>query len=161
MKDASAHSQAPLHIVICGSMAALQEMEHMADFLRAEGYRVSTPVREESGFNWEALSLEEAIARKRDFLSGYFATIAKGDVVLIVNAEKHGINGYVGANTLMEAACGHALGKPVYYLYPIGDQACRLEAAAVAAGILEGDINRLPGLLASRCRHQGQEKRPG
>jgi hypothetical protein len=46
----------------------------------------------------------------------------------------------------MEAACAHALRKPVYFLNPIGDQPCALEAKAVASGILEGKARLLKAL---------------
>ena len=138
------------HIVICGSMSALQLMERLGADLRRHGYRVSTPVPEEAGYDWKALSPEAAIARKRDFLSDYFKVIEEGDAVLVANTEKHGISGYIGANALMEAACGYALGKPVFFLYDIGDQPCQLEAGAVSSGSLGGDIQRLPDLLAAR-----------
>jgi len=140
---------APQQIVICGSMSALDVMERLARRLRCDGYTVTTPVPDEAGLDWSALSPEQAVARKRRFLSGYFDVIKGGDVVLIVNTDKHGIRGYVGANSLMEAACGYALRKPVYFLHEIGDQPCRLEAAAISSGVLGGEICRLNGLLAA------------
>ncbi|MCK7613380.1 hypothetical protein [Roseibium sediminicola] len=135
------------HIVICGSMSTLDLMERLAGQLRRDGHTVSTPVPEEAGFDWTALSPMQAVARKKAFLSDYFEVIRRGDVVLIANTEKHDIPGYVGANTLMEAACGYALRKPVYFLHDIGDQPCRLEAAAVSSGVLNGDLERLFKLL--------------
>jgi hypothetical protein len=143
MNPDSSYPLAPFHVVICGSMSALAQMEDVAGHLRTAGYRVSTPAPEETGFDWNELSLEEAIVHKRMFLTDYFETIRHGDAVLIFNVSKQGIEGYVGANTLMEAACGQALGKPVLYFQPIGDQSCRLEAAAVATAVLDGSIERL------------------
>lgn len=142
----------PLHIVICGSMSALEVMEDLAAQLRQEGYTVSTPVPEEAGFDWATLSPEEAAARKKVFLSDYFEVIRNGDVVLIANTKKHGIPGYIGANTLMEAACGYALHRPVLFLHPIGDQPCRIEASAVSSGILNGNLNKLADLLPAQSR---------
>jgi len=145
---ATTQEKSPFHIVICGSMSALGEMEALAARLRRDGYRVSTPVPEEAGLDWSALAPEQAVARKRQFLNGYFDTIGTGDAVLIVNTEKHGVAGYIGANTLMEAACGHALKKPVFFLNEPGDQPCRLEALAVSSGTLDGDLSRLTGMLS-------------
>jgi hypothetical protein len=107
-------------------MSALPQMEKIADELRNGGFRATTPVREEGSLDWSALSSDQAIAAKRQFLIGYFDKIRSGDAVLIVNIKKHGIEGYVGANTLMEAACGAALGKPVFYFNDLGNQHCRL-----------------------------------
>lgn len=143
-------TNALLHIVICGSMSALKEMEILAERLSNDGYRVTTPVPEETTLIWEKLSIEEAARLKRGFLNDYFDIIRQSDAVLIANLEKHGIPGYIGANTLMEVACGHALGKPVFFLNAIGEQPCRVEAHAVAAGILDGDAGRLADLLVRR-----------
>ncbi|MBO6891783.1 MAG: hypothetical protein JJ866_07575 [Roseibium sp.] len=129
-------------------MSALKIMETLAARLRKEGYRVSTPVPEEGKLDWQNMSLAEAVAIKKGFLDDYFEVIRDADIVLIANVEKHGIDGYVGANTLMEAACGHALRKPVIFLHPVGMQACQIEACAISSGILHGDAARLKELLA-------------
>eukprot|EP00903_Cladosiphon_okamuranus_P000850 g848.t1 len=124
-------------------------MEDLAESLRREGFAVSTPVPDEAGVDWVLLSDSEAVALKKAYLSDYFDVIRQGDCVLVANYDKNGIAGYVGANTLMEAACGFALGKPVYLLHAIGAQPSSLELAAVSSGILEGDPARLSELLAS------------
>lgn len=135
-----------LHVVICGSMSAIDEMERLAATLRQDGFVVTTPAREECGLDWNKLTDEETVPLKRAFLNDYFEVIRDCDIVLIANYAKHDIDGYVGANALMEAACGHALRKPVYFLNPIGAQPCALEAKAVASGILEGNTCLLKDL---------------
>jgi len=134
-------------VCICGSMAFIDDMEALAARLSATGFLVSTPEREESDLQLETLSLEAAVARKADFLNDYFDEIRRSDIVLIANFEKHGIPGYIGANSLMEAACAHELGKPVVYLFPVGEQSCQLEALAISTGVLHGDTARLDGLI--------------
>lgn len=121
-------------------MSVLKEMEALAATLRDLGLLATTPVKEEESHDWNKLPLEAAVALKRPFLSGYFETIRTADAVLIANYAKHGIPGYVGANALMEAACAHAHGKPVFFLQAVGPQPCQLEALAVSAGILDGDL---------------------
>lgn len=139
----------PRHIVMCGSMSALEKMDLLAGQLRQEGFAVTTPVPDEAGLDWARLSTREAVALKKTYLSDYFDVIRRGDLVLIANFEKNGIAGYVGANTLMEAACGYALGKPVYFLHEIGDQPASLELAAISSGVLQGAPQRLSAFL--RC----------
>ncbi|WP_209003957.1 hypothetical protein [Labrenzia sp. CE80] len=134
-------------VCICGSMAFIDDMEALAERLCAAGFLVSTPEREESDLHWETLSLEAAVARKADFLNDYFDEIRGSNIVLIANYEKHDIPGYIGANSLMEAACAHAPGKPVVYLSRIGAQSCQLEALAISAGVLHDDTARLAELI--------------
>jgi hypothetical protein len=58
--------------------------------------------------------------------------------VLVANFEKHGIEGYVGPNTLVEAAFAHATGRKVAFLNRPGDQPARLEALAMMTTCLYG-----------------------
>lgn len=133
----------PSAISLCGSMRFVDAMEALAAELCAQGHTVHTPEREEDGVDWDRLSPEAAVARKAGFLNGHFSKIRQSDLVLIANYEKNGIPGYIGANTLMEAACGHALGKPVYLLFPPGAQSCHLEALAVCTAVLDGKVSSL------------------
>ncbi len=128
-------------------MAFLPQMEELAAELHEDGFLVSTPAPDEEGTNWSDLTLEQAVALKKDFLDAYFEVIRNADAVLIANYPKHGIKGYIGANALMEAACGHALGKPVIFLHEIGEQPCRLEALSISSGILNGSADGLKELI--------------
>ncbi len=120
--------------------------------LAAANFDVVTPVREEATFDWAKASEAEAVARKAVYLTDYFDEIRRSDAVIIANYEKHEIDGYIGANTLMEAACGHALRKPVYLLFAPGPQSCRIEALAVASGVCNGSPDRLLDMLTAASR---------
>ena len=65
---------------------------------------------------------------------------------LIANYEKHGTPGYVGPNTLMEAAFGYALDIPVVLLFEPDDQPCALELIGIASLVLDGKIQKLADL---------------
>jgi len=125
---------------ICGSMDFIDEMETIAAELTASGWTVFTPQRAEAGFRWEALSAEERIQRKKVYIDVHLANIRRSTAVLIANYPKNGINGYIGANTLMEAAMGYTLGVPVYFLFPIGAQGCQLEAESIAERVWNGRV---------------------
>lgn len=127
---------APATIAICGSMTFIDEMEEIGEGLRHSGYEVHTPEREEEGVQWDDLDEAEALGLKRRFILDYFQVIAKSDCVLIANFEKRGIPGYIGANSLMEAACARAFGKKLFLLYPPGEQDCQLEILALIDGTL-------------------------
>lgn len=134
-------------ICICGSMAFIDEMEAIAEVLRKAGYAVATPVREESSTNWNSLSEAESLARKKHYIDGHLATIKQSDLVLLANYSKNGIDGYIGANSLMEAAFAYALGVPVAYLKAIGEQPCRLEALSISQTVVGEDVCGVDGLF--------------
>ena len=60
-----------------------------------------------------------------------FALLATCDAVLVLNYEKNGVAGYIGAGVLMEMAVAHSLGKPIFILFPLpGSQQQRWEPHA-------------------------------
>ncbi|MBT6144519.1 MAG: hypothetical protein HN712_06805 [Gemmatimonadetes bacterium] len=134
-------------ICICGSMAFIDEMESMAASLRIAGYAVATPISEESSSNWDSLSEDESFALKRNYIDAHLAKIKQSDLVLLANYPKNGIGGYIGANSLMEAAFAYALGIPVAYLEQIGEQPCRLEALSISQAIVGEDISAIDSLF--------------
>lgn len=66
--------------------------------------------------------------------------IRNSDVVLVANLSKRGVEGYVGPNTLMQAAFAHALGITVVFLNDPSEQSGGLECIAIASGCLDGDV---------------------
>lgn len=127
-------------ICLCGSMAFIDEMEEIADRLATMGYRASAPAREERELKWSHLPAAEAVILKKSFVDGYLAKIRQADALLIANYQKHGIAGYVGPNTLMEAAFGYTMGIPIIFLHDPSNQSCGLECLAIASGCLNGEI---------------------
>ena len=125
---------------ICGSMDFINEMETIAAELTAAGGIVLTPQRAEAGFRWEDLSAAERNRQKKAYIDAHLENIRQSTAVLIANYPKNGINGYIGANTLIEAAMAYTLGVPVYFLFPIGVQGCQLEAESIASGVWNGRI---------------------
>ncbi len=130
-------------LAICGSMVFIDEMEDLAKRLEELGYSVSLPQREEQRIDWNGGSLDQLAALKKEFVDEHLEKIRRSDVVLLANYEKRGIAGYVGPNTLMEAAFGYALGVPVVLLFDAPDQPCSVELTSVVRMTLGGDIERL------------------
>lgn len=52
--------------------------------------------------------------QKGDFIRENFDNIAKSDAILIINNEKNGVRGYIGANVLMEIGFAFHLDKKIY-----------------------------------------------
>jgi hypothetical protein len=128
-------------IAICGSMSFVDEMETLATVLCDKAH-ILLPEREESRRDWRFESLERLLSLKRYYIDVHLEKIRASDAILIANYEKHGIAGYIGPNTLIEAAFAHALGKRVLLLYMPNEQPCRIEALSIASSILEGDVER-------------------
>ncbi|WP_439528092.1 hypothetical protein [Pannonibacter sp.] len=135
-----------MRVCICGSMLFIDAMEEMAASLTTLGVVAVAPVRDEADHIWSDLSEAEAIETKRKFIRDYLDEIRTSDAVLIANYTKNGVVGYIGANTLMEAAFAYALGKRVNLLFMPGEQACQLEAISIADTVLNGDISKIKNI---------------
>lgn len=135
-------------VCICGSMVFIDDMEAIAQSLTRLGYAVTTPAREEANRRWDELAISEATVRKKGFIDNYLAHIRHSDVVLIANFAKYDIEGYVGPNTLLEAAFAYALGIPVVFLYDPMSQPCGLECISIAHGCLDGEAAQMSAAIS-------------
>lgn len=128
-------------------MAFIDEMERIAMALEDLGFKALSPVREEHGLDWTSLSRTEMLTLKKAYVDIHLDKIRRSDAVLIANFRKHGVEGYVGPNTLMEAAFAYAAGIPVIFLHDPCDQANGLECASISRGCIDGDVARVPALI--------------
>lgn len=124
-------------------MRFYQEMIEIRDRLVALGLEVELPEAEEKKVDYLGLPDNELATAKRYYIDAHLTKIKNSDCVLLVNPEKDGIQGYVGANTLMEAAFAFALDKPIYVLYAPGEQPCRAEMLGMQPTVLFGNISSL------------------
>ncbi len=127
-------------------MRFIDAMEDLCTQIQNLGYRVETPQREEERIDWESPDVRSTALLKKRFIDDHLEKIRKSDAVLLANFEKHGIQGYVGPNTLMEAAFAYALNKPVVLLFEPGDQSCSLELRGVTHLVLNGAVENIGGL---------------
>lgn len=134
-------------ISICGSMAFADQMESMAGYLRALGCEALTPAKEESGQDWLDFSDTSLIALKKSYIDRHLTKIRRSHAVLIANFRKHETDGYLGPNTLMEAAFAYTLSIPVLFLYDPSQQPCGLECLAISSGVLDGEPTKALSLL--------------
>jgi hypothetical protein len=130
-------------IAVCGSMDFFNEMDSMRVELEALGLKASIPAPEEIKIDCSAASDGQLARVKKQFIDEHLAKIRRADAILIANIEKRGIDGYIGANTLMEAAFAYALGKRIFVLHPIGEQPCRPEMLGLGPELLSGDLKKL------------------
>lgn len=65
--------------------------------------------------NWDGTERNNKIKAK--LIRDHFNLISTADAVLVMNYAKHGRDGYIGPNVLMEMAVAFYLEKPIYLLY--------------------------------------------
>jgi hypothetical protein len=74
----------------------------------------------------------------------YFRGAPKGDAVLIINDEKHGVPGYIGSNVLLEMGLAFYLKKPIYILNPVQKDAANYEeVVGMRSIIVDGDLTKI------------------
>ncbi|HVC36372.1 MAG TPA: hypothetical protein VNE40_02930 [Candidatus Dormibacteraeota bacterium] len=83
--------------------------------------------------------------QKTALMERHFAEIEKGEAILVLNYEKHGVANYIGGNVLMEMAIAFYLKKPIFILNEIPEESSFLEELiGLNPIILHGKVNRLP-----------------
>jgi nucleoside 2-deoxyribosyltransferase len=122
-----------------------EQMDSIGRQLEDIGFTVTIPAPEEVKIDCSATSDEELGRVKNKFIDQHLVKIRRADAILVANLEKRGVSGYVGANTLMEAAFAYALGKRIYLLHPPGEQSCRPELLGMAPEVIDGELKRLSG----------------
>ena len=66
---------------------------------------------------------------------------------MVLNYEKNGVKGYIGASTLMELAVAHHLQKPIFLLHPTPpykEQRWAHEVAMLQPRVLNGALSAIP-----------------
>lgn len=140
-------------IVICSSAAFYKHVCELADQLEAKGFTVVIPatarkMRETNDFDVAAYKTwyenADDFTKKQAFMDAHFAEIAQGDVILVVNDKKHGVEGYIGPNVLMEMAIAYYLQKPIYVLNTVTPEVSVYEEVmGMQAVQLDGSIQNL------------------
>jgi hypothetical protein len=130
-------------IVICGSMDFFEEMASIAETLGEHGVEALLPVAEEGKVDYRIGEDDELARLKQIFIDAHLKKIRESEAILVANFDKRGVRGYVGANTLMEAAFAYALQKRIYVLHALGEQACRPEMLGMQPIFLDGAVNSL------------------
>ncbi len=133
-----------MKVAICGSMAFIHRMEQVADEISRTGHAALLP--EPADTIDPAESREEAARRKsqHDLIRKHWQKIRESDAILVLNYDKNGIAGYIGANTFLEIGFAHVLRKQIYLLHPIPDLPCAVEIKAMAPVVLSGNISGIP-----------------
>ena len=78
-----------------------------------------------------------------DLIRSYYQKIKKADVILVVNVERKGIQGYIGGNSFLEMGFVFVLSKPIYLLHQIPDVGYRDEIEAMKPIVLNGNLQKI------------------
>ncbi len=146
-----------MKITICGSMAFHKEMKEIGEKLRTMGHIVEVPlllINREASKEGD-MSIRELIAsrggvdaipaddpiwdEKEAAIDDHFSKVAWADSILVAYFPKHGVDGYVGGNSLMEVALAHYLKKKIYLLFPISSSLSYKEEILATRPIIIGE----------------------
>mgnify|MGYP001617850585 FL=1 len=145
-----------MKIVICGSIAFINEMQEAKERLESRGYEVEIPNIEARGEFGELISTKELYLlrkrsmevtpdwiweRNREGMQAHFGKVAGADAIVVVNNAKNGIEGYIGANTFLEIGLAFHLNKKIYLLHPIPEASYREEVISMNPSILNGNLD--------------------
>lgn len=118
-------------IVLAGSMAFADKMAEVRRTLEMQNIQVTYP-HDGGDVSPAAIRRYNDDARTR---------IEQADVLVVVNERKHDVDGYVGANTLVEIGMAYALRTPIYLLNQYdATQPNAIELAGLIDGIVDKDI---------------------
>jgi hypothetical protein len=146
-----------MNITICGSIAFYDQMVDTQKALRALGYDVRIPPHQRKDGQGKTISVSAYYdirkkankddawvwERKEEGILEHFEKVAWCDAILVLNHEKNGIVGYVGANTLMEMGLALYFQKKIYMLHSIPDMAYTEEICGMHPVILGGDLSAI------------------
>lgn len=147
-------------IVLCSSAAFYKHVNNIAAELTAAGLKVVIPKTArrmaETG-NYDVSHYKtwfgnaDDYGKKADYMRTHFDEITNGDIILVVNDEKHGKPDYIGANVLLEMGLAWYQNKPIYILGELPtDSPFEEEIKGFAPIVLHGDPAPLVAAAASK-----------
>lgn len=123
-----------MKIAVCGSIEFAGDMASVARDLEQRGYEADYPAAIDEGID------DNDPVVRRELMRDYFERINRSDAVLLYNVAKHGIAGYVGGNTLLEAGHAFASGLEVFMFNDLPDMPYRPEIAGMNPIVINGDV---------------------
>ncbi|HLD77495.1 MAG TPA: hypothetical protein VJB16_00555 [archaeon] len=146
-----------MKVCVCGSIAFYDQMALVKKELEKAGHEVDIPHSEFTDGNGNAMAIKDAYAfrqtakreqawvwaEKRNALEGHFRKVGWADAILVLNYEKKGVPGYVGANTLIEMGLALYLKKKIFLLNPVPEQGSTEELLGMQPIVLDGDLTKV------------------
>jgi predicted RNA-binding protein with PUA domain len=136
-----------MKIVVCGSMTFAKQMVEAEKELQRLGHGVVLPRFTHEYAKMDTLEKmhSESAANKVKYglIKEYFEEIKRGDAILVLNGERHGVPNYVGGNSFLEMAFAHVLNKKIFLLNPIPEMGYKDEMLAMQPTILNGNLSEI------------------
>ncbi len=137
-------------MLICGSMAFAKEMLEAKKKLEEMGHEVEAPTDAQQIVDGlhdsNDLEADYKHCTENDIIRTHFKMIEQSDAILVLNHNKNGINGYVGASSLMEIGLAYHLGKKIFLLNSPphnSEQRWAHEIRIMQPIILNGDLDKI------------------
>ena len=110
-----------MKIGVVGSMQFTEKMIEARDELIRRGHdafvtKLATPLIGKSDEEKEKIKLHQK--NNLDAIKEFWKMMQGADAVLVMNFDKHGIQNYIGGNTLMEIGFAHVLDQKIFLLNP-------------------------------------------
>ena len=146
-----------MKITICGSIAFYDEMLAVKKQLEQNDHEIKLPpieVQDEKGIlipvkkyyeirKTETKENSWVWDRKKEAIKNHFDKIAWSEAILVLNYDKNGIQGYIGANTLMEMGVALHLNKPIFLLNKIPEIAYKEEILGMKTICINHDLTKI------------------
>src|SRR3989338_8389413 len=147
-----------MRITICGSIAFINEMVQTKEKLEKMGHEVKIPPVTVPGPDGNPIPAIDYYRHKKTLAADnnawiwkdhsqriieHFQKVEWSDAILVLNHEKNGIEGYVGANTLMEMGLAFHLKKPIFLLNKIPQMQYTEEIFGMKPIVINGDLERI------------------
>lgn len=136
-------------IFLCASMNFYKELVRIEVELQSMGFDVKIPpsagiMKEKNDFEVSHFKGVFSDGTRSGFIRQNFKEISESDSILVINNEKNGIQGYIGANVLMEIAFAFYFKKAIYIWNPIPQNASYEEELRIfGVQIINQDLNQI------------------
>lgn len=133
-----------MKIGVIGSMQFTEKMIEMKDRLIELGHQafvtnLASPFVGKTDEEKEEIKLRQKF--NQDAIREFWKMMQGADAVIVANYDKHGIENYIGGNTLMEIGFAHVLDQKIFLLNPIPEiPFYKSEIEAVKPVIINGNL---------------------
>lgn len=131
-------------------MTFAEKIMEVKKTLEEKGFEVLVPLETEelaeAPHNIDAFKQDFENGEAVDIMKKNFDEVAKADVLLVLNFDKKGIQGYIGTSVLMELGLAYYLGKKLYLWQDIPqweEVSWAYEVRLLQPHILNGDLSKV------------------